>query len=767
MKLFTVLSNRKAVFIFFFAIVFQAVGLTTVSAIGNDYFDFNDLNDGSRVRIIVGQTRYVRESGAELKAYFTTNAGRVTFHEYNYCLGNNGDSLETEDAAGQASGSSDLSSGDDVTRFRVLVNNSVDTQFNGSYYPRSSDRCDDDRTINLSNLPMDPAGSGYYVASISVDHNDRYQGDWDGIMNGFYVTVDGPGAVVTHAAAASDRKTGAEVTLEQVDDDPEYTNYSIKFGSDCTVTSAVTKVISFYDIDNDGGSGAQQGRKVDMVLYESNADGSNRHIIKIANTDNWTPPSSNNDTTNAAFTAQPAKRYELIVKDVYYNNTLQFVPPFDGIFYLKPCEPNALRANITPIASVEPGIVEVGTLASARMGVRNSGPARGDVSYTRTFWFERNGVEAGGAIYDASDELIGSVQTGTLSVDGDTTIPLAEWRNITAKSNGNITHICTSVRLVATGPNTDIGSPNPAISCADIGKYPHLEVKNGDIFAGGMFQSYVPDCRITRAARISSSQRFINGVNYTSFATYGVTSLGATEKFGSQGLSFGVPTSENLIFANPATASQGYFYNPAGNTAFPAEPRCMNDPFTRFGPQATTTSAATRIDLSQPGVGNTVMTATGNVFIRASSDIRPNTRIVIRVTNANVNIESDIKYQDTVYNSINQLPQIVILAEHNLIVLNNVKQIDGILAAKKTFYTCNVAPKLNGDCNNPLTVNGAVIAGESVVPVRGAGAEMPDLSAMAETFNLRPDVLLNQLPEAGNGDVYVRTMSETELPPRF
>ena len=106
------------------------------------------------------------------------------------------------------------------------------------------------------------------------------------------------------------------------------------------------------------------------------------------------------------------------------------------------------------------------------------------------------------------------------------------------------------------------------------------------------------------------------------------------------------------------------------------------------------------------------------------------------------------------------------VAETSTVDGNKITQLDGIYATKKHFYTCDIVPRLH-ICEAPLQINGYVLVGEDAVPLRTAGADQTNLAGMAETFNLRPDVFLNQLPEAGGVNVYVKTRSEIEVPPRF
>ena len=329
-----------------------------------------------------------------------------------------------------------------------------------------------------------------------------------------------------------------------------------------------------------------------------------------------------------------------------------------------------------------------------------------------------------------------------------------------------------------------------AVFCPVVGKNPTLEVRNGDVWAGGNFLSVSPTCAVGNRPVISSSQRQLPSGFYTSYATYGVTSLGLSERFGSQGMSYeNVPNtpSNNLVFGNTANGSNvdGFFYNAdSDTTTFPPPSKnpvgvqhCLNDPFDKFGSRIapTSTNSNNQIDISTLG-GNTLLSSPTTIKLYASAVIPAGKKIVIYAPNADLDIVSNITYADQPYGSINRIPQVVVMSGKNIIVRWNsnaglnvggkITQLDGIYAAKENLYTCDLIPLMN-ICNTPLKINGAVLTGGSVIPLRTAGAESPDFGAMAETFNLRSDVLLNQLPDAGNPSVFIKTMSEREVPPRF
>lgn len=343
-----------------------------------------------------------------------------------------------------------------------------------------------------------------------------------------------------------------------------------------------------------------------------------------------------------------------------------------------------------------------------------------------------------------------------------------------ARSGGRATAVCGQLIVTATDGITVVTAgapPTGVIRCISLGKYPHLEARNGDLYAGGQFAGGA--CTLVNKPIIASSLVSQGSVSYTSYATYGVTSLGLVDKFGSAGSSYNnaLATTRSLIFSNNTGSGNnlGYFHNATGdNDSIPsATTTCnLNNPFTTFGSKATSAAGGSNIDISGLSA-NTRLTASGTINLSASSPIPAGKKIVIYANNnANIRITSNITYANQAYGSLNNIPQIIVLTDRSIVVDHTVTQLDGIYAAKKNFYTCDTVPRLNS-CNTQLTVNGAVLAGEHTVPLRTYGAEGANPSEMAEIFNLAPSMFLNQLPGAGSSDIYIKTLSEIEVPPRF
>jgi hypothetical protein len=152
--------------------------------------------------------------------------------------------------------------------------------------------------------------------------------------------------------------------------------------------------------------------------------------------------------------------------------------------------------------------------------------------------------------------------------------------------------------------------------------------------------------------------------------------------------------------------------------------------------------------------------------------------IVINAPTASITITGNIKYTgDTLY-SVDDIPQVVIIAKNIYIDDNKntpndvVSQVDAWLIAKSgVINTCtegedNTTHITANDCKDPLTVNGPVMA-QHLYLRRTAGSGTGAASGdPAEIFNLRADAYLWAYARATSSG-RVQTVYTTELPPRF
>lgn len=150
---------------------------------------------------------------------------------------------------------------------------------------------------------------------------------------------------------------------------------------------------------------------------------------------------------------------------------------------------------------------------------------------------------------------------------------------------------------------------------------------------------------------------------------------------------------------------------------------------------------------------------------------------VINAPNAEITIAGDIRYANGPFQSIGDIPQVVIIGK-NIHIAPGVQQVDAWVIAQGStaagtgiLDTCaidnNLSTKLTiNTCNTQLTINGPVMA-QKLWLRRTAGSETDDASGNpAEVFNLRPDAYLWGYSRASTSG-RVQTVYTQELPPRF
>lgn len=664
-------------------------------------------------------------------------------------------------------------------------------------------------TCRASTVTLIPAaysirddGTGMYIYRINALANMVSGGKF---ANSFHV-VGPPGSIVTQSAVPAFSGFGMQASYPFPDaptpNDPTppdphrvYSDLFIPFGPDCTLTTpTATKSIIITDADNDNQYSVQPQPFRIAVQAFTRSTGVYRGYVPLTWRDVgagyatdvsggartvWEPHGSNQTGVLFDFTVQQGVVYRLVIARVYYNNTLEFRLPYDGAHFYIPCtQPTVVR----PVASLPPS-AEVGGTVTATASAQRVGAAATNATgnYLRRVWYDtdRDGAWDAGEVAPAWYNGGNPNWTGTFSVPSGLSSAAFPTRSGPVDRAGRL---CTMLQFTnPPGANTTYGTPNPTPpSCTEIGKRPKMHVEGGDVMAGGTFRNGSGVCPILNPAPIGvrgSSVLTIGAAQYSSYADYGIISLGQITTFGANTSPPQQPLANMASYGN--TTNLGYFYS-AGRgtpaTGNPTQARCINDPFAVFSSRGPVFTAATlgagvnlATALNATSYAGIMYTGTTTLRIGALPKIPAGKKIYIYAPNANVEIVSNIEYEDGPYASIDQLPQVVVMSgggstSGKITVLGNVTRMDGIYATRGDFVTCNVAPRAN-TCTSPLNVNGAVVANR-VIPFRTAGAQAPNYGDMAETFRLRPDVLLNQFNSPG-GNATVRTIDQREVPPRF
>jgi hypothetical protein len=389
-------------------------------------------------------------------------------------------------------------------------------------------------------------------------------------------------------------------------------------------------------------------------------------------------------------------------------------------------DPQAEPTDFIPTVTGSPEVVSLGENFEFTFNIENTSPYPGSADYTVT-------VTPGSS---------STGSTGTLT--GGANMQPPPYGGTASDATGD--QICATLSIN--------GTANTAEDCIVIGKKPLFQVWGGDVWAGGSYGSGGSNtCPVDAAS--PGNITGVGGSGGGSWGEYGVFALGRVSGFGSaaQPQFAGQPASK-LTFANTNAANLGYYY---GNPT-PANGRCLSDMFDQFSGGGTALPSTNVSSLSS----NTY--TTGNVTLSASNPISAGRKVII-VSSGTVTLNGDIRYQTSGINDIQNLPQLVILAQ-NIVIQNNASQIDAWLSARNSLFTCEKPkPISKADCNAPLTINGPVVA-DRIVLNRTSGGEQANANQPAEKFNLRPEAFLQAYADGG-ASTQVRTIHQEELPPRY
>lgn len=320
------------------------------------------------------------------------------------------------------------------------------------------------------------------------------------------------------------------------------------------------------------------------------------------------------------------------------------------------------------------------------------------------------------------------------------------------------TRVCFALS-VQPRSNTDNQWAHSKPICTTVGKKPKIQIWGGDIAVRGQIET-------------STSTKVIDGTTKTfgSWVEYGVFSVGRNNNFASaSGLSKGNEKAEQrfwsaLTFANDRAAS-----NIFGSYTTKAGFRPASGIADYFG----AINNKQPIEATSADLGGLTFATTGPVQVRTPKDLTitggsiTKGRSAVIVASGTVTIDGNITYTSDTLNSIQDIPQVVIIAA-KIIIKDSVSRVDAWLVADDSINTCyNFTGRLtSGKCGGLLEINGPVVT-DSLILNRTAGADDGEKSGdPAERINLRPDAFLwAQLQASGNNKA--QTVYSTELPPRF
>lgn len=323
--------------------------------------------------------------------------------------------------------------------------------------------------------------------------------------------------------------------------------------------------------------------------------------------------------------------------------------------------------------------------------------------------------------------------------------------------------------------SSNIGSvwSHSAISsneCAIIVKKPKVQILGGDLSVGKASTSSGNIATTTSVKTFSGSYVFGSWAEYGVMARGTISGLGSAAAFngGLPGANVGLNCQySRLSFNNRCSSSTSS--SPVGNYNFGSQ--TIPDISKSFPRQDSTPKlpSSFSVDYFNTSAYN-VFTTNGDITITGGT-LNKARWAVINSPDATVTISGDIRYTAGTLNSINDIPQLVIIAK-NINIQNSATQIDAWLIAKDGYInTCSdvgVNDRLTASmCRFPLTINGPVVS-KSLYLRRTAGSNPGQASSgsPAETLNLRADAYLWSYARAtGTGRVW--TVYTTNVPPRL
>ncbi len=334
------------------------------------------------------------------------------------------------------------------------------------------------------------------------------------------------------------------------------------------------------------------------------------------------------------------------------------------------------------------------------------------------------------------------------------------------------THVCFVLILDKPTQNASPASRFSQGECVtvSVGKTPYVQIWGGDLKVGRFFSDESPSGRA--GVYTSHTEKRENNNTYTTYGSwveYGIFAPGQVSWTASlSGLHNGFPSPSrssqsqwaDLTFANTDNEF-GYFTELSGMSGSIPD---VIPPLRALFPVVKDLSSGD--SLSFNGSMKSGLYQSGGSLDLGSSIIKAGKSYILDASNSTVRITGNIKYEDTDYANIDEIPQLVIIAK-NISINESVTNIDAWLIAKGgTINTCNNSDKLTTRiCELPLRINGPVMARDLDLR-RTAGAMGGDSDEPAEIINLPASVYLwaNNIDSSG---LRIQTTYSVELPPYF
>ena len=431
--------------------------------------------------------------------------------------------------------------------------------------------------------------------------------------------------------------------------------------------------------------------------------------------------------------------------------------------------------------------------------IQSGTPFPADFSSMHLSWTCANYIRTGITCSDSA------TVTGTQSFASSATVTVANEDVLITQPVG--TRIC---RVLTVNPyRTSTGETrDSSVECTVVAKHPALQVLNGDVRVGGNFSSgaacTLPVVDSINSGIVGNDDSILSILmhNYGadsglrgSFGSYAATAPGVIKRYGSAGFTYsnvsGLGVQGKLLLfgaegtrASYASGANGFFHVSSDSDYLGSDtqtyclPELANS-YTR--PAASTLANPLTVASTASGSRRYVFNGTNQTLSIPLTNLSSGQRTFIWVENNPLNtnatnlvrITGNILPPAGAINSVGNIPQFVLIVNDDidLRIDEGVTSIYGVYSTKGNIYTCGDfsgrVDMSEANCAAPLSVNGALITNQRVLPYRTAGYSSLSDGTYAETFNLHPGVLVSDYVRARtNGSSFV-TDYQQELPTRL
>lgn len=443
--------------------------------------------------------------------------------------------------------------------------------------------------------------------------------------------------------------------------------------------------------------------------------------------------------------------------------------------------------TITPRAPDNlPSSAEAGsTVTNIRGDVLNNGPTK---SHSTTVWqltsFVRRAGQAVGYAVNNGTAPCGFGESNALYngtffgagcnslARGNGSIPSGVTRNLNAASVRVPSDLEVGDRFCfAVSARNRTHSPgstpwrHSAPSCIIISKKPKVNILGGDLWVRG---GTAANSRVATSTTNNTAGIYGSFVEYALATRGNVTGMSSASGYQGRSTVNALCGVSLLTFGNNGLDNTGCSNQDIGTySRLPSTTPRLQDRFTaNSGNLSGTVSLNGR---------NGTFSAQNNISI-SSSTINSGQSVIIVAPNANVTINGDIEYDDGDLRSVSDIPQVVIIAR-NIFINAAVNKVDAWLVANGEeaghgyINTCgngtSLGAGLNADtCDEPLLVNGPVIANHLLMRRTAGAGSLSRAGDPSEVFNLRPDAYLWMANRISAG-VGLPTTATRELPPKY